>query len=317
MPEQAGRSPARSVLAAFAGAVLIGGTNFVAVKFSNEELDPLFGAGLRFSAGAVILLAIMRLMGLSFPGRRETAGAMVYGALGFAVSYACLYYALVGLNAGTTAVFMAATPLVTLALAVLHRQERFTLRGLMGGLLAVGGIALISVDSLGGDLRPAYLVAALLGVVAVAESSVIVKGFPRAHPITTNGIGMTVGGILLLVASLAFREEWLVPQRTKTWLVLLWLVVAGSVGLFVLFLYVIKRWTASASVYALTLMPLVAVALGALIADESITVELLVGGGLVIAAVYVGALSGKAEPPVVASPPEVPPDAELAPSGAP
>jgi len=31
-------------MAAFGGAVLIGGSNFVAVKFSNAELAPMYGA---------------------------------------------------------------------------------------------------------------------------------------------------------------------------------------------------------------------------------------------------------------------------------
>ena len=291
--QQLEQAPDRVTLAAFAGAVLIGGTNFVAVKFSNEELEPLFGAGIRFTAGALILFGLMRLNRTPVPRGREALGGAIYGLLGFAVSYALLYYALIGLAAGTAAVFVAATPLVTLVLAVLHGQERFTTRGLIGGALAVAGITLISLDSLGGDLRPIYVLAALGGVVAIAESSVVVKGFPRSDPITTNAVGMVVGAVLLLVASLAFREEWVVPQRAKTWIVLGWLAVAGSVGLFVLFLYVIKRWTASATVYALTLMPIVAVILGTLFADEVITAELLIGGALVMTAVYVGALSGR------------------------
>jgi drug/metabolite transporter (DMT)-like permease len=204
---------------------------------------------------------------------------------------------------------MAATPLITLALAVLHRQERFTPRGVAGGLLAVAGIAVISVESLGGDLRPSYLVAALLGVVAVAESSVLVKGFPRAHPITTNAVGMVAGASSLLVTSLALGESWELPRTAATWGVLAWLVVPGSIGLFALFVFVIKRWTASATVYALTLMPVVAITLGALVKDEPVTAELLAGGGLVMAAVYVGALSGRGSastaPPEAAAAPDV------------
>ncbi len=285
--------PERATLAAFAGAVFFGGTNFIAVKFSNEELPPLFGSGIRFAAAALLLLGLMRLRRLPFPSASDARGPAVYGILGFAVSYAFLYYALQGLTAGTTAVFVASTPLITLVLAVFHRQERFTARGLIGGALAVAGIALISFDSLGGDLRPIYLISAMLGVVAIAESSVLIKGFPQAHPITTNAIGMSVGGLLLLGASLALREDWMVPQRAKTWLVLLWLITAGSVGLFVLFLYVIKRWTASATVYALALMPVVAVTLGTFVADEPVTIGLIVGAGLVITAVYVTTLSPK------------------------
>jgi drug/metabolite transporter (DMT)-like permease len=283
--------PDRLTLAAFAGAVVIGGGNFVAVRFSNEDLDPLFGAGIRFAAASLLLFAIVGLRRLPLPRGRAAWGAAVYGLLGFGVSYAFLYYALVGLTAGTSSVILAAVPLMTLALAVLHGQEKFSLRGIVGGLLAIAGIGILSMSTLGGDLSPRYFIAALLGMVAVAESSVIVKSFPKAHPVTTNAVGMAAGALLLVILSLAFREDWVVPQSGRTWLVLGWLVIFGSVGLFVLFLYVIGRWTASATVYAVTLMPVVAVTLGALIKDEAVTADLVVGGGLVLLAAYVGAIS--------------------------
>ncbi|MQB00894.1 MAG: EamA family transporter [Actinobacteria bacterium] len=284
-------SPDRLTLAAFAGAVIIGGGNFVAVRFSNEDLDPLWGAGIRFAAASLLLFAIVRLRRLPLPRGRAAWGAAIYGLLGFGVSYAFLYYALVGLEAGTSSVILASTPLVTLALAVLHGQERFSLKGIVGGLLAIAGIGILSTSTLGGDLSPRYFIAALLGVVAVAESSVIVKSFPKAHPVTTNAVGMAAGASLLVVASLVGGEDWIVPRTGRTWLVLGWLVVFGSVGLFVLFLYVIGRWTASATVYAVTLMPVVAVTLGALLADEDVTLGLVLGGGLVLLAAYVGAIS--------------------------
>ena len=302
-------APDRITLGAFAGAVAIGGSNFVAVKFSNDDLDPLFGAGVRFAAAALLLLLLMKIQGLVVPRGRAAGGAAAYGLLGFGVSYGLLYYALQGLSAGTAAVLMATTPLITLVLAVLQRQERFTARGVAGGVLAVAGLAVISADSLGGDLRPRYFVAALLGVVAVAESSVLVKGFPQAHPITTNAVGMVAGAALLLAGSLAFGEEWTVPPTGRTWAVLVWLAVPGSIGLFALFVFVIKRWTASATVYALTLMPVVAITLGAVLADEPVTVELVVGGALVMAAVYVGAFSAARVP---AATPEAVPAADAA-----
>lgn len=303
--------PDRSTLAAFAGAVLIGGANFVAVKFSNEDLDPQFGAAIRFAAASLLLFLIAWARGLPLPRGRAAAGALLYGFLGFGLAYGLLYFALVGLAAGTTSVMLAAVPLVTLVLAVLHRQERFSIRGVIGGVLAIVGIAILSAGSIGGDLRPIYVIAVLLGVVAIAESSVIVKGFPRAHPVTTNAVGMLAGTVFLVGASFVANEHWVVPQSGRTWLVLLWLVIAGSVGLFILFLYVIGRWTASASVYALTLMPVVAVTLGALLADEAITWDLIAGGAIVLTGVYIGALSRR--PPAAV---EVPQPVAVAPDPA-
>ena len=61
-------APDRLALAAFAGAVAIGGSNFVAIRFSNRELDPLWGAGLRFALAAVVF-------GLLFAGAAPAAAA--------------------------------------------------------------------------------------------------------------------------------------------------------------------------------------------------------------------------------------------------
>lgn len=310
-------SPGGATLAAFSGAVLIGGANFIAVRFSNEELDPLFGAALRFGLATLLFLLIARVTGAPFPRGRATAGAALYGLLGFGAAYGLLYYALVGLTAGTTSVITAAAPLVTLVLAVLHGQERFSTRGVVGGGLAIAGLVVLSAGNLGGDLRPAYLIAAMLGVVAIGGSSVVVKDFPKAHPVTTNAVGMATGTAFLIVTSIAFQEQWAFPREGRTWLALSWLVILGSVALFLLFLFVIKRWTASASVYAITMMPVVAVTLGALIVDEPITAEVLAGGALVIAAVYVGAISGTRKPREVRPPEPLAAAAEVAPEGRP
>lgn len=276
---------------AFANAVLIGGANFVAVSFSNMELPPLFGAALRFALAALLFFLILRISGVPLARGRAAAGAAIYGLLGFGAAYAFLYYALVGLAAGTVAVIMAAVPLFTLIMAVLLGQERLSLRGIVGGGLAIAGITVLSLGTLGGDLNPAYLIAAVLGAVAAAASTVAAKSLPDVHPFNMNAIGMASGTALLVVGSFLFGERWVLPYESSTWMALGWLVVLGSVGLFQLFLYVVRRWTASATVYAVTAMPVVAVGLGAVLLDQPITPAVLAGGAMVMVAVYVGAIS--------------------------
>lgn len=286
-----------ATFAAFGAAVIVGGINFLAVKFSNEELDPLPGAALRFIAAGILLFVISMIWRYEWPRGRAAIGAAIYGLLGFGVSYAFLYYAIVGLGAGPTSVIIAAVPLATLILAVIHRQEVLSARGVVGGVLAVIGIGILSIRSLEGDLGFSYVMAAVLGAVAIAESGVVIKGFPRAHPMTTNALGMAVGAIFLIVATFAFDQDWVLPSETKTWAALAWLIIGGSIVLFSLFLFVIERWTASATSYITTLFPVVAITLGALFADEEITIELIFGSALVLFAVYIGALSKAARSP--------------------
>jgi len=272
--------------------VLIGGSNFVAVRFSNAELPPLWGATLRFLPASLLFAAAMALWRIPIPRGGSLRGAALYGALNFGVGYALGYYALVDAPAGTAAVILATVPLFTLGLVALHGQERFRVRGLVCGLIALAGIGLVFREQLSANVPLLSLLAMLASAIVSAEAGVVAKGMPRMHPIATNAVGMLVGGLLLLAVSLVVGEAQSPPRTTATWAVLVYLCVVGSIGLFGLFLAMLRRWTASSSSYAIVAMPLVAIALGAVVRGETITPIFLVGGALVAAGVYVGALSG-------------------------
>lgn len=294
--------PDSQTYAAFAAAVIIGGANFIAVSFSNQELPPFFGAALRFGLATLLFFLLAGLMRVPLVRGRAALGAAVYGLLSFGAGYALIYYALVGLTAGTAAVIMAAVPLFTLLIAVLFRQEHLTARGVIGSILVIVGIAILSLGTLDGDISYVYLIAAILSAVAAAASSVVARGLRHVHPINMNAIGMAAGTLLLALVSLLAGEQWALPGQTQTWLAVGWLVLLGSVALFQLFLYLIRRLTASATVYALAGMPVIAVVLGAIMLDQPITVEVVVGGALVLTAVYVGAISGMRKAPQAAEP---------------
>jgi drug/metabolite transporter (DMT)-like permease len=276
--------------------VLIGGSNFVAVRFSNAELPPYWGAALRFFPASALLLAAMAAWRIPFPRGASLRGAAVYGALNFGIGYALTYYGLQEAPAGTGAVVLATVPLFTLGLVALHGLESFRIRGLVGGLIALSGIALVFREQLSASVPLLSLLAILANALVAAESGVIAKGLPRMHPIATNAIGMLVGAAIVLALSFAVGEAHELPHTGTTWIVLAYLCVVGSVGLFGLFLTMLRRWTASASSYALVVMPLVAVALGGALRGETITPIFLVGGVLVAVGVYVGALSSPAIP---------------------
>jgi drug/metabolite transporter (DMT)-like permease len=277
---------------AFVATVLIGGSNFVAVTFSNMELPPLFGAALRFALASLILFVLLHVTGVPLQRGRAAWGAALYGVLGVGMAYALLYWSLTGLPAGTAAVIIAASPLATLFFAVLLGQERLSIRGLAAGALAVIGIAVLSADAMGGGLAAPHLLGAVLATLAIAGSSVVARALRAVHPLSMNAIGMAAGTALLGAGSLALGEAWVLPRQGTTLLAVAWLVVLGSVGMFQLFLYVIRRWSASASVFSVAAMPVVAALLGALLLDQPVTGGVVMGGGLVLGAVYLGATAG-------------------------
>jgi drug/metabolite transporter (DMT)-like permease len=285
------KRPERLTLIAFIISTILGGNNAIAVRFSNVELPPFFGAAVRFAAASLLLFLVVLVMRLPLPNGRSLIGALIFGALQFGFSYALIYWSLLEVPAGLFQVTLALVPLLTFLLAIAHRQEVFQWRVLAGGLLAVGGIAIIFSNSLIDDVPLLSLLAAVLAAACIAESVVLFKTFPKTHPITTNAIAMGMGAAILFVTSGLAHESPRLPSLLPTWTALLYLIIFGSVGTFVLALYVLSRWTASATSYSLVLMPIVTVIFASLIADEPITIVLLIGGLLVLSGVYVGALA--------------------------
>jgi len=285
------KRPERLTLIAFIISTILGGNNAIAVRFSNVELPPFFGAGLRFAAASLILFLIVLIMRLPLPNGRSLIGALIFGALQFGFSYALIYWSLLEVPAGLFQVILALVPLLTFLLAIVHRQEAFEWRVLAGGLLAVSGIAVIFGDSLIDNVPLLSLLAVILAAACIAESIVLFKSFPKTHPITTNALAMGTGAVILFVASGLVRETPSLPSLLPTWTALLYLIIFGSVGTFVLALYVLTRWTASATSYSLVLMPIVTVIFASWITDEPITIALLLGGLFVLLGVYVGALA--------------------------
>lgn len=291
--------PDARTLVAFAAMILLAGANAIGVWYSNAELAPFWGAALRFGLAAALFAGYALARGRAFPRGRARTGALLYGALGFGAAYACAYYGIGRVAPGMAQVILALVPLATLLLAALQRQEPFRWRGLAGALLAAAGIAVVFREQLELRVSLAGLVALLIGALAIAESSLAVKNYPKADPVTTNAVAMGVGATLLLALSFTVRETHAIPRERATLLALAYLILVGSVVVFLLFLYVLHRWTASASSFQFVLYPFVTLALSAWLTGERLTSGLALGALLVLAGVYAGALwKGRPERPV-------------------
>lgn len=289
LPASAAR-PDASAFSAFAGATLLAGGNAIAIRISYAELAPFWGAGVRFLCAALILLVIVAVMRLAWPRGRALAGVLVYGALNFGLTYLFAYWALREVTAGTAMVVLAIVPLLTLVLAVARGIERFRMQGLIGAILAAVGILFIFQATIG-SASLAALLALLGGALCIAESNIVIKTFPRVHPAMETALGMAIGGGMLMMASYGFGEAWVIPSDPRTQLSLVYLIILGSIGLFILYLLVLARWTATGASYVLLISPLVTIALGALLIGEPVRSDFLIGGALVLAGVYVGAFA--------------------------
>ena len=270
---------------------LLGGGNSVAVRFSNVELAPFWGATIRLAASALLFWLILVLWRISLPQKRDALFLMLTGFFTVGISFGLMYFGLVRVPASLGSVIIALGPLMTFFLAVLHRIETFRWQSLVGGAIALIGISIAARAQLGADIPLLSVLALISGSAIAAEGNVILKIYsPKSDPTATNALTLTTGVMFLALSSFVLGETHPVPRLATTWMAIAYTVIPGTVIMFNLYLWILVRWSASATSYVIMLFPIVATTAGSLLAHEQITPTFILGGGLVLIGVWIGAL---------------------------
>src|SRR5204862_7905217 len=108
---------------------------------------------------------------------------------------------------------------------------------------------------------------------------------------------MRCGAAVLFVVPFVAPEAPGLPSRPEVWAAFLSLVTLGGIGLFIGIVFIVLRWTASASAYVTVLFPVVTVAVGAILASERVSLQFVAGAVLVMLGTYVGAFVAAAPGP--------------------
>ena len=280
--------PDTVTVAAFVIGIVLAGGNGVGIAIIGDELDPFWGASLRFGSAGLIFAALMLLRRVPFPRGRAFVGAAIYGLLGFGAAFGLAFVAIPMTGAGAGQLVLGLIPLLTLVLVQVHGIEPFQLRAVIGSTVALAGIAILAADRIALDIPLAGIGIAIAAAVLLAEAGVVAKMTPRADPIATNAVGMLSGVALLIPISIVTGERWVLPDQSDTWAAFAYLVIAGSVVVFWLFIFVVRRWTASAVSFQFLLIPLATIPISAVLTHEVITPQMLIGGAVVLVGVYLG-----------------------------
>ena len=193
-------SSQRLTLFAFFLTALLGGGNSVAVRFSNVELAPYWGATIRLGSSALLFWLIVFLWRIPIPQKRDAIVLLLTGFFGVGVSFGLLYFGFVKLQASLGSVIIAMGPLMTFFFAILHGLEKFRWKSLFGGMIALTGIAIAARAQLGANIPVLSVLALVAGSAISAEGNVILKIFsPKSDPMATNALTLSAGPYTPLV----------------------------------------------------------------------------------------------------------------------
>lgn len=275
---------------AFVLLVLLVGANLVAIRYSNRELAPFWNAGLRFALAAVGFGLILAVRRPGVPERGAVVTGTLFGLLSFAGFFGFIYLGLVQAPVAIGQTVLALNPLVTMFIASAIGMERLHWRAVGGAVISLIGVAL----AIGAAAQLRVPIESLLELAAATTSfalgALVVRRAHGVEPITLNFLATAIGATILLSISAVAGEPWLLPSTPGTWLAFLYLVGPGTIVVFMLFLYVVRAWSATALSYQFVLAPIVAITLAAILLGESVGLTVLIGAGLVILGVYVGAV---------------------------
>jgi drug/metabolite transporter (DMT)-like permease len=281
------RSSATTWLA-FGACGAIWGSTFLVISIGNDALAPVWAATLRLALAALLLAATTRARGKRLPRGPGLRAALGYGVCQFGVNFPLLYWGEHLIPSGLAAVLFATVPLSSALLARAFGIERLTLAKLAGSLIALAGVAVLFSASFRSQIAPAGILAVFAGATATSVGTIVLKRGPRQDPFAVNAVGCAIGALISGAASLALGEPHVLPTTAATAFPVLYLTVAGSLGAFVIMSWLVGQWPVSRTAYVTVVVPVIALALGALLRHERLTSVSLAGVALIMAGLLVG-----------------------------
>ncbi|WP_209305543.1 EamA family transporter [Blastococcus sp. CT_GayMR20] len=279
------------VIVALGTVYLVWGSTYLAIKYIVGSLPPFLSMGARFLLAGAVLTAMI-VVSRGRPAFRMTRRELVTAAL-------CGLFLLVGGNglvavaeqdvdSSMAALLIAGTPLwVVLLRAVLRdRPSAATVAGLLVGLV---GVAILLHPGVQGAAELGPLLLVCLSSFLWSCGTVLATRRPLpADPFVTTVVEMAAGGTAMVVLG-SFGGEWgrlhLGGTESSAWIAFVYLVLVGSVLGYSAYVWLLARARLSLATTYAYVNPAVAVVLGALFLSEPLTVNVLAGGAVIIAAV--------------------------------
>ena len=282
--------------AAFAAVSVLWGIPYLFIKIAVDHgATPSFVAFGRVALAAAILLPFAARAG-ALRGLRARWRPLV----GFAVVEIVIPFPLIALgeqhvSSSLTAILIATVPLTVAVLALRFDQTERVDRGRFGGLLLglAGVVLLFGIDVAGSTDEVLGAAAILVSVVGYAAGPLIVKrSLSDVDPLGPVAAALAISAVLLAPFAILDAPASM-PEASALWSIAV-LGVASTAAAFILMFVLVAEVGASRGSIITYVNPVVAVALGVTLLDESLTLGAAGGLVLILAGSWLATRSGSA-----------------------
>lgn len=238
---------------------------------------------LRFGLSAAFMTVILLLRREPFPRGQILAQLVGMGALGYVGQSFSYLTAIQYASAGLVALLLYLYPIFVAILSTIFLHERLTRVKISALVIAFIG-TLLTVGPAGGQLTGILLAiaAALIYSIYIIVGTNVMKHVSAVQSSTV--IFASAGAVYGL---LTFVNGANLPASTPGWMAVLGLIVISTIIPVVTFLAGLERIGPTNAAMLSTLEPVVTVLLAAWLFEETLLPIVLLGGGLILAAVVV------------------------------
>lgn len=277
MPTSATRARSLLLIGAFLVIYIGWGTTYLANHFLLRELPPFIIGTLRFLLAGLLALTWVIARGELRLQRSDIGGALIGGVLLIAVGQGALIYANLHLPTGMLAMLYTTLPLWSVALEWLL-GERPPLWVLVGLAVSVGGIVLLMGNGLGHAAGPLQWLSGALVLSATLLWAIGAWWLRQRAPFRSAALGLSLQmltGAAILAVIAAVQGNWqdlhLGSLSSSGWLWLAYLVLPVSLGVYPAYFWLLREVRPSLVSTFAFVNPLVALLLGYLLLDESLS----------------------------------------------
>ncbi len=275
---------------------LVWGSTYLAIRYAVETIPPFLAAGARFLVAGLILYTWRRLAGDASPTPRQWRSTAIVGTLLLLGGNGLVSWAEQRVASGIAALIVGSVPLwMALFEALRPRGIRPGWQTIIGLLIGFGGIALLvgPTELIGRNqpLDPGGVAALLLAAFLWSLGSIYSRSadLPPSSLMTTAAEMLTGSLGLFLFGTLV--GDWshlhLSAISLRSLFGLAYLILAGSLIGFVAYAWLLRNVSVSlASTYAYV-NPLIAILLGAWLADEVLTARTWLAALIIIGSVII------------------------------
>ena len=282
------------VWAALGIVYVVWGSTYLAIRVmvtGPGGLPPLLAGGTRHVVAGLIIFALLILWrgrGAFRLRRSELIGGAIVGLLLLLGGNGLVVLGEQEVPSGLAALIVAIVPLCVVVLRRIFR-ERIATGTILGVVAGFIGVAILIVpEGISGRVDVLSMLMIIGAAISWSIGSYISKRLDMPHdPLASTGVQMLVGGMGLLITG-ALTGESVHPEQfsTESLVSLLYLITFGSVVAYTAYTWALIHASVSrVSTYAYV-NPVVAVALGGLLLNETIDLTMMIGAAVIIVSVW-------------------------------